>query len=1113
VSFNVALVSANSVGENMRKKLLWLSLTISLILGVFSATIGITVAQETHDIAVVCVLLSTHYVELGETVDIRVIVENNGTESETFNVTVYYDNTAIETQTVQNLVAGANSSLAFTWNTTGVGGEIYNSTGHKKAYTIKAKASTVPGELNIKNNTFGQYVVVFAGCIKVVPQTTVDPNLTPGMNFTVSIYTDYNGTDITGWQFDLTYNPLVLRGIKVTNGDLITTEKHPTAMFLPGTFDNAKGVLSLTGAFFFFIYEPAPITSGPGTLANVTFEVVGIGDSPISLGMEISGPTKLIGYTEGGYGDPYHIIGPWEIPPQIKHGYFCNTVAPVIHDVAVVSVTPNLTRVAQGGLVNISVVVENQGTVPETFDVTAYYHVGHLEWPIGKKTVPSLAPGANVSLTFPWDTTGTVGACTISAKAKPVYGETDTEDNTLQSDKRVTVVLYSRELVVSLEAPDFLEPGNSSLLNATVCNNGANNETNVELQLLINGSLIDSTIVSLLPAGSSYTLTYLWTSTVETATYNITAYAPPLNGEIITVNNVATKLVRSYVSVHNIDTGLDYWTIQGAIDAPETLDGHTIRVDAGTYHEHVVVNKRVSLIGEDKRNTIIDGSGTGNVINVTANNVNITGFTIRSSDVPYGSGILLEGSSGNNISHNIITNNYFGIELEDVSNNTISSNTISYNNLGIFLGFSSSNTLTGNNVSNNKDMGILLLCSRNNTLAGNIASNNTHGIGRQGIGLGDSDNNVLTDNIALGNWVGIDISSSSNNVLANNTASNNGCVGISIYRSENHVLISNNVSKNGLDGIYLEDSRNNSLIANTVSKNEVGVSLSEARNNRLVVNIVTNNRYWGIYLVFSLNNSLIHNDVSENDVGIFLWRSRNNSLTRNNVTNNRSGVSLLGSHNNSLTGNSISKNDVGIELSRYSLWGILVWYSSNNLIFHNNFINNTRQVESDGSLNTWDDGYPSGGNYWSDYTGIDLYSGPYQNETGSDGIGDTPYIIDENSKDNYPLMKPWTPTPPTLIATADIVPNTLNLKNKGKWITCHIKLPEGYDIGDINVSTIQLNDEVPAESSEVSGKILMVKFDRSKVTSLCQAGEAELTVTGTLFDGTLFKCSDTIRVR
>lgn len=65
--------------------------------------------------------------------------------------------------------------------------------------------------------------------------------------------------------------------------------------------------------------------------------------------------------------------------------------------------------------------------------------------------------------------------------------------------------------------------------------------------------------------------------------------------------------------------------------------------------------------------------------------------------------------------------------------------------------------------------------------------------------------------------------------------------------------------------------------------------------------------------------------------------------------------------------------------------------------------NNAQQVYSHNVVNVWDDDYPSGGNYWSDYTGVNNFSGPYQNETGSDGIGDAPYIIDVNNRDQYPL--------------------------------------------------------------------------------------------------------------
>jgi hypothetical protein len=62
----------------------------------------------------------------------------------------------------------------------------------------------------------------------------------------------------------------------------------------------------------------------------------------------------------------------------------------------------------------------------------------------------------------------------------------------------------------------------------------------------------------------------------------------------------------------------------------------------------------------------------------------------------------------------------------------------------------------------------------------------------------------------------------------------------------------------------------------------------------------------------------------------------------------------------------------------------------------------------------WDNGYPDGGNYWSNYTGVDHFSGPGQNESGSDDIGDMPYLIpgkEPPNQDKYPLMNPWEPSP------------------------------------------------------------------------------------------------------
>lgn len=97
--------------------------------------------------------------------------------------------------------------------------------------------------------------------------------------------------------------------------------------------------------------------------------------------------------------------------------------------------------------------------------------------------------------------------------------------------------------------------------------------------------------------------------------------------------------------------------------------------------------------------------------------------------------------------------------------------------------------------------------------------------------------------------------------------------------------------------------------------------------------------------------------------------------------------------------------------------------------------------------------------------------------------------------------------------TIDIGPNTLNLKSKGKWITCYISLTDDYDVKDIDISTILLEDTIPAEWGDIQGDILMVKFDRSEVEDMLSPGTYNLKVTGELLDGTKFEgYSDEIRV-
>jgi len=95
-------------------------------------------------------------------------------------------------------------------------------------------------------------------------------------------------------------------------------------------------------------------------------------------------------------------------------------------------------------------------------------------------------------------------------------------------------------------------------------------------------------------------------------------------------------------------------------------------------------------------------------------------------------------------------------------------------------------------------------------------------------------------------------------------------------------------------------------------------------------------------------------------------------------------------------------------LIRQNGFGIRLFLSDANHIYHNSFVDNPTQALTDQSyINLWDNFYPSGGNYWTDYDGADLHSGPNQDENDNDGIGDTLHTINENNQDNYPLMKPY----------------------------------------------------------------------------------------------------------
>ena len=429
-------------------------------------------------------------------------------------------------------------------------------------------------------------------------------------------------------------------------------------------------------------------------------------------------------------------------------------------------------------------------------------------------------------------------------------------------------------------------------------------------------------------------------------------------------------------------SGTIYIRADGSIDPPTAL---ITTVDSVTYT--FIDNINGSIVVE-RDNIVIDGAGymlqgPGNI----------------------GTGILIYKINNVTIKDMRIKGFEYGVDLVVSSNNTISGNNITKNVIGIYLEPSQDNIISGNDIIGNGYTGIKLIESTGNTISDNkITSNDI------GIRLNDSPKNIFCKNSMATNRYNFGVYASFPENYFNSIDTSNTVDGKPIFYWVNErdmtipfdagyvalvnctrITVKNlNITSN-MQGILLVLTKNSTVTDNRMTNNIVGIFLDYSFYNTISRNNSTENLERGIWLIDSYQNDVRENINARNEIGIQLHFSSNNRISANNVTmNNYSGIDLVESSHNIISGNYIALNN---------LYGLSMFESDNNRIFHNNFREKNRYCSHAATYsshgNLWDDGYPSGGNYWSDYTGDDL---------DYDGIGDSWHEIDADNIDNYPLM-------------------------------------------------------------------------------------------------------------
>jgi len=387
------------------------------------------------------------------------------------------------------------------------------------------------------------------------------------------------------------------------------------------------------------------------------------------------------------------------------------------------------------------------------------------------------------------------------------------------------------------------------------------------------------------------------------------------------------------------------------INSDGLIDPSTAPIQRDGYSYMLTSNISESIVIQ-RNDTVLDGKGyfiQGNGTDQGISIYNVENVTIKNTRIT-------EFSSGIRLRHSLKT--------------TITNNTITNNTYGILAYRSPETTITNNVVQNNKWDGIFITASLNSLIINNNVINHS----KWGIYLGYSAESTLKDNTMKNNRYNLGVTVDFIHDIDDSNTVNDKPVYYWINQQSR--LIPTDAGY-----VAIINSRNIELKNLDLTRNGNGIIFVNSTNNLIENSNITSNGYYGIYLIDSSHNTIRNNTIANNDV---------------------EGVAVVSSTGNIVSNNTIKDNNTGIYLLD----------SNNNYIHQNNFINNTRQAVNKDSTNIWDYGYPSGGNYWTDYTGVD---------DDRDGIGDTPYVIDNENQDNYPLMHVVQKAPSNRIQTEPIL--------------------------------------------------------------------------------------------